>query len=145
MIRITALLFCLTASLFSLEWNSFNLILNPPTTTTSNNVFLTYNSLSGQILATWGDSHANPATPLPTYSFYDGTNWSFDTINSTPLTISTTSGVASDLYTAFNPVTGEFLATWADSKNANLPTYSIYNSILGWSHRSLQQQQRWWR
>ncbi|MBS0585549.1 MAG: hypothetical protein JSR76_04530 [Verrucomicrobia bacterium] len=132
-----ALALLLAAPLFAGEWDAeaaFGLILEPPVvTTTSNNVFLTYNSLTGEVLATWGDTNYDPANPPPTYAFYNGAGWSYNSASNIPLTISTASSVASDLYTAFNPVTGEFLATWADSLNSNLPTYSIYNPNSGWS------------
>ena len=134
MSKIAALFFCLTASLFADEWSvkvPFDFILNPPDTTAELDVSLSCNSLTGQVLATWGDNSVSPA--LPTYSFYDGTSWSYDTGMNTPLRVSTMSSIATDLITAFNPTTGDFLATWADSMNSYFPTYSIYNSGSGWS------------
>ena len=133
-VSLTAFL-SLSASLFGSEWSvevPYSSILGLATQC-GNNTFVSCNTSTGAVLATWGDTNNHN---YPTYSFYNGTSWSYDTTDGIPFTISTTSTVNGDIITSFNPSTGDFLATWnltSGDSLARYPTYSFYNSMTGWS------------
>lgn len=95
-------------------------------TLTYGSVFTSFDSTNQIFLATWADGNNSQ---LPTYSFYSSnTGWS-------PIaTISNSSSAENpgNVFTACNPLTGQFIATWTDLTTFQ-PIVSVYNSGLGWS------------
>ncbi len=90
-------------------------------------VFSSYDSATGQIIATWADKRFNNA---PTYSIYTPKEgWSRpEAFCETSL-----SAAYADVFVSYNKVTDQFVATWADRTNSNYPTFSIYTPKEGWS------------
>jgi hypothetical protein len=60
------------------------------------------------------------------YSFYNSGSWSPAT------SISTLADVDNDVLCSYNPLTGQFIATWADINQNLYPFYSIYTDGV-WS------------
>ena len=90
-------------------------------------VFTSYDSATGQCIATWADKRFNNA---PTYSIYSAKDgWS----RPEPLCKTSLSAAYADVFVSYNEVTEQFIATWADRSNSNYPTFSIYTSKQGWS------------
>lgn len=103
-------------SIHAAPWSTPATIQTPPTLQAFEDVTLSYNSTSGQILATWQDNTSH----LPYYSIYT-TGWS------APQRIPGTSTVKVLIKTASELAAGRFIATWADG-STSLPTYSIFTS-----------------
>ncbi|MEI8365880.1 MAG: hypothetical protein WCF65_05625 [Parachlamydiaceae bacterium] len=86
------------------------------------NVFLSFDSVTGNFIATWTNSSG-----YPTYAFYTpGTGWG------TPNTISGTSQAEGSIFSVADSINGTIMAAWSDL-TTNYPTYSIYTPGSGWS------------
>lgn len=84
-----------------------------------NNVALTYDANTGNVVAAWGDA-APAGTPF--YSIYNGTSW-------TPAAIippGASNGANVDVALTYDANTSNVVAAWADINNED-PFYSIYN------------------
>jgi hypothetical protein len=62
------------------------------------------------------------STGLPMYSFFESGSWSL------AAPISNLSDVDNDVICSYNPLTGQFIATWADINQHLYPFYSIYKN-----------------
>lgn len=108
-------------------WSPLATIPAKPSSESLFDIYIAFNPSMGQFLATWADSTNHN---YPTYSFFTAaTGWS------SPLTIQIppSSAAAHNIFTSFNPASGQFLAVWADINNNNYPTYSLYTPGTGWS------------
>jgi hypothetical protein len=89
-----------------------------------NDIFTSFDSTTGQFLATWQNAGA-----LPYYAIYNPTMGMWTT-GGTPLPESVSAGTEIDVFTSFNPLTGQSLATWGDSNTDVL--YSMIFDGTNW-------------
>jgi hypothetical protein len=80
------------------------------------NILTSYNSNTGNIVATWADNTSS--LPMSSTSHNDGVTWSAD-----PVQIAS-NGAVLDVVTLYDPVQNTTLASWADA-NSHLPTVAI--------------------
>ncbi len=102
-------------------WSAIDTIAN--SSPVSENVYLSFDSNTGQVLATWSDDNTN----LVDYALYTpGTGWS--AVN----TIASSTN-ANSVITSFDSITGKTLAAWFLPDSPNDPYYSVYTPGSGWS------------
>ncbi|MCX6990461.1 MAG: hypothetical protein NTX49_05295 [Chlamydiae bacterium] len=110
----------------SWSWSAFARLDGISTSTVSNNLFTSYNSITNQVFATWVASNNNY---YPTYSIgsYLGGNWTW----TTPAVIDNTT-ISGDwnVFTSFNPNTNQIFAIWY-SDATKLPHFSIASYVGG--------------
>lgn len=87
------------------------------------NVVTSYDSINDQFLAVWSDQ----GTGRPMYSFYSSGMWSV----AQPVAFS--ANVENNVECCWNPVTGQFIATWVDINLSPNLYYSLYTPGSGWS------------
>lgn len=109
-----------TATLYGDSWSiqaSSAPLFTSSNTAAEFDLFLTPNTDTGAVLATWSDGNNSE---IAVYSFFDGTSWSG------PDTISSAAHVALDVVASYNSVNKTFIATWSDTAITPEAFFSIY-------------------
>jgi hypothetical protein len=83
----------------------------------SKNIFTSYNSQTGETIATWIDKDTN----FPYFSIFDETNWGVSQAMFTEAF-----QAYSEVYTTYNPSTNVTVATFSNTEQ--VPYYSVYNN-----------------
>lgn len=104
-------------------WSTISTIPQGASSGVNQNVYLTYNSASHQVFASWTDA----STYGGFYNTYNGTTWS--TAGSIPLTPSPSIGF--DVTVGYNPNAQQVFAAWS-AQGTNQPYVNSYNGSA-WS------------
>ena len=108
-------------------WSSPSAIPITPYQGAYTNVTLSYDTSSNKVVATWAQ---HPPLPIPTYSIFNGSNWTKSAFFPSATTTGATTTEVSSVSLAYNANNHQVVGAWTDS--SFIPIYSIYDGS-NWS------------